>query len=89
MHAVLLSVEISDPDEGRRRLHDEVVPRVAAAPGFVAGYWIQVAEGQGRSVVVFDSEAAATAAAEMISNQPAGGPATLVDVQVGEVVANA
>jgi hypothetical protein len=89
MHAVLLSVEISDPEEGRRRLHDEVVPRASGAPGFVTGYWIQVAEGQGRSVIVFENEGAATAAAEMIRNQPAGGPATLVDVQVGEVVANA
>jgi hypothetical protein len=89
MHAVLVSVEIHDAEAGRERLNNEVVPRASQAPGFVAGYWIQVAEGQGRSVIVMESEEAANAAAEMIRNQPAGGDVSLVDVKVGEVVANA
>jgi hypothetical protein len=88
MHAVLTSVEIHDQEEGRRRLHDEVVPRVSQAPGFVAGYWIQVAEAQGRAVIVMESEEAANAAVEAIRSQTAG-PVSLVDLQVGEVVANA
>jgi hypothetical protein len=88
MHAVLTSVEIQDQEEARRRLHDEVVPRVSKAPGFVAGYWIQVAETQGRAVIVMESEEAANAAADAIRSQTAG-PVSLVDLQVGEVVANA
>jgi hypothetical protein len=88
MHAVLTSVEIHDQEEGRRRLHDEVVPRASKAPGFVAGYWIQVAEAQGRAVIVMESEEAANAAVEAIRSQTAG-PVSLVDLQVGEVVANA
>ena len=88
MHAVLTSVEIQDQEEARRRLHDEVVPRVSKAPGFVAGYWIQVAETQGRAVIVMESEEAANAAAEAIRSQT-DGPVSLVDMQVGEVVANA
>ena len=89
MHAVLVSVEIHDQEAGRQRLEGEVVPRASQAPGFVAGYWIAFAEGQGRSVIVFDSEGAANAAADMIRSQPPGDEVTLVDVEVGGVVANA
>jgi hypothetical protein len=89
MHAVLVSVEIHDPESGRQRLNDEVVPRTSQAPGFVAGYWIEMTEGQGRAVIVMESEGAANAAVEAIRSQPADGSVSIVDVQVGEVVANA
>jgi hypothetical protein len=89
MHTVLVSVEIHDQEAGRERLVNEVVPRVSQAPGFVAGYWIQVAEGQGRAVIVMESEAAADAAVEAIRSQPDDGAVSITDVQVGEVVAHA
>ena len=89
MHAVVVSVEIQDQEEGRKLLHEQVVPRVKQAPGFVAAYWVQLATDRGTSLLVFEGEDAANGAAEMIRGQPAGGPVRLVDVQVGEVVANA
>ena len=89
MHAVLVSVEVHDQEAGRQQLQGRVVPAVKQAPGFVAGYWVQLEEGRGRSVMVFESEDAANRAVEMIRSQPASGAVSIVDVQVGEVVANA
>ena len=50
-------------DERLAALRDEVVPMVSAAPGFVAGYWLEPDGDDGLSIVVFDSEASAKAAA--------------------------
>jgi hypothetical protein len=48
-------------------LRGEIVPRVKEAPGFVAGYWVSVENGdQGRGTIVFESKDAALAAAEQI-----------------------
>jgi len=69
MHAVVVDVTIKDREAAESELRDSVVPMVSAAPGFVAGYWIAVAEGQGRSVAVFESEDAAGAVAGRIPEQ--------------------
>ena len=88
MHAVVVKVTINDPDGATAALRDEVVPRVSGAPGFVAGYWVRVSGNQGISTIVFESEDAARTAAQHIKS-PAGEPATVESVEVGEVVANA
>ena len=87
MHAVVLSVTINDPDAATAAPRDQVVPQVAGAPGFVAGYWVGLDGGRGTSVVVFESEDAARSAAAQA--QPPGGFVTFDSVDVGEVVANA
>ena len=59
------------------------------APGFVAGYWVRV-EGEGNSVIVFESEDAARQAADRIGERIGQNPGvTLNSVKVGEVVADA
>lgn len=90
MHAVVVSVSISgdaDPQEVVTHLHENVVPALSQAPGFMAGYWVRL-EGndRGRATIVFDSEDAARGARDQI--QPAPG-VTIESVDVGEVVANA
>lgn len=87
MHAVVIRVTIKDREAAEATLHDEVVPRVSQAPGFVAGYWTRK-DDSGMSMVVFDSEDAAHRAGEMI---PSVIPddVTLEDVEVREVIANA
>jgi hypothetical protein len=67
------------------------VPRVSQAPGFVAGYWVRLEGGdEGNSVIVFESEDAARAAAERIRENTDTNPGvTLNDITVGEVVASA
>ena len=89
MHAVLVKVSISDAAGSVKELRETVVPRIAGAPGFVAGYWTRSEDGtNGKSVIVFESEDAAKAAAERIAaNVPAG--VTFESAEVREVVASA
>ena len=87
MHAVVIKVTI-DEQEGAtvEHLRNEIVPRVAQAPGFVAGYWVRLSETKGTSLVVFESEEAAQGAKERLQLAPG---VTLDSAEVGEVVANA
>lgn len=87
MHAVVTRVNVGDPDSAQAELREQVVPRVSQAPGFVAGYWTRDGN-DGLSMVVFEAEENARAAAEMI---PKGMPesVTLESVDVREVVASA
>jgi hypothetical protein len=90
MHAVVVNVTIKDPEPALVGLRDEVVPRASNAPGFVAGYWLRSQDDHGLSVVVFESEDAAQAAAQMIESQgPPSDAVTLDSVEVREVVAHA
>jgi hypothetical protein len=87
MHAVVVKVSISDPEASEQRLREDVVPTVSQAPGFVAGYWTRE-EHNGQSMVVFESEEAARAAADRVPSMlPAG--VTLESVEVRTVVASA
>jgi hypothetical protein len=87
MHAVVVKANIHDRDAATASLKNQIVPTVSGAPGFVAGYWINVGEGRGTSVVVFESEEHAQAVASQI--QPPGDFVSFESVTVGEVVANA
>jgi hypothetical protein len=91
MHAVVVKVSVTDGPVATEFLRETVVPNVSQAPGFVAGYWVRLEGGdEGNSVVVFDSEEAARAAAAQIGENIGSNPGvTLKDVTVGEVVANA
>ena len=89
MHAVVVSVSIeAGAGEGATtHLRENIVPTIKQIPGFVAGYWVRLEEGnQGRAVIVFENENVARGAKEQI--QPAPG-VTLDTVDVGEVVASA
>jgi hypothetical protein len=89
MHAVVVRVSISDREAAERTLNEEVVPRISQAPGFQAGYWTWK-DNTGLSMVIFDSEEAATQAADqvraMIQDRPA---VSLINEEVREVVAQA
>jgi len=87
MHAVVINVTINDREAANNSLNNEVVPRVSGAPGFVAGYWVDVGDNKGASVIVFESEDAAKGVAGQI--QAPGDFVTFDSVQVGEVVAHA
>lgn len=89
MHAVIVSVTITDGEKATAMLRDEIVPRVKEAPGFVAGYWVRIENADaGRATIVFESEDAARAVAEQISAMESD--ATIVEsVQLGEVVESA
>jgi hypothetical protein len=88
MYAVVVKVTIGEANASQEALRNEVVPRVAAAPGFVAGYWVELSEGKGTSIAVFESEGAAQAVAGQVEPPP-GAPVTIDSVEIGEVVAHA
>jgi hypothetical protein len=89
MHAVVVNVTRNDIEKSEEALRNEVVPRVSKMPGFVAGYWTG-AGNSGLSMVVFESEDDARAAADMVrSGQIAPDTVTVDNVEVREVVASA
>jgi len=54
---------------------NDVLPRVRAAPGFVAGYWLEPADGEGFSIVLFETEEQARETAPPVSDWTAPGVA--------------
>ena len=90
MHAVLANVTI-DPghdQDAQAQLESNIVPRVKEAPGVVAGYWMRSDDGQhGSSVVLFETQDAAQAAADMARNAPRPDFIHFDSIEVREVVA--
>jgi hypothetical protein len=91
MHAVLVHVTIDDFETGSQILKSEIVPRVAQAPGFVAGYWVHTGREKGHGMIVFESEEAAQAVKAMVESGPSADAeaVSLDSVEVAEVVASA
>lgn len=92
MYANLVDVRIDiDFDEALKGLHEEVLPQIKQIPGVVAGYWMRPGgtENEGRTVVVFETEQQAQAAAQMIQegSSPMHG-VTIIRVETREVVAH-
>ena len=89
MHALVVKASISDTESARKTLTERVVPGVAQAPGFVAGYWTwSEDQSNGQSMIVFESEDAARAVADRIRGMVTEG-ATVESTEVREVVASA
>jgi hypothetical protein len=87
MHAVVVRVTINDEEEADQRLREDIVPRVSQAPGFVTGYWTRK-DNNGLSMVVFESEDAATTVSEMVPSMISDA-VTVDSVEVREVAAQA
>jgi hypothetical protein len=89
MYAVVVKVSIHDAESAQKVLEERVVPGVSGAPGFVAAYWTRSADGSnGQSMLVFESEDAARAAADQIPTLVPEA-VTLESAEVREVVASA
>ena len=88
MHAVIVQVTIKDREASEGFLKEQLVPGVAQAPGFVTGHWVNIGGDRGISMIVFESEEAATGFAES-EIRPPEEVVTIESIQVGEVVANA
>lgn len=66
VHGFGSSGPISDFEQARQALQDEVIPQVTSAPGFVSGYWLAPIDGKGLSVFVFEDEDAARGMLAMV-----------------------
>jgi hypothetical protein len=85
---MVFQVKIHDREEAKRILDEQIVPGVSGAPGFVAGHWVETADGSGTSVIVFESEEAANRAAAS-GPRPESDAITVESFTVGAVVAHA
>jgi hypothetical protein len=90
VHAALVSLTV-DPDQApaaAEALVSDILPRVRSASGFLAGYWLEPADGQGFSIVLFDTEEHARGAAPPASSWAAPGVA-ITGVEFRRVAATA
>lgn len=93
MHAVvgIVRVESGRDDEARRLLAEFAVPTSKSLAGFQSGSWTRAVDGDtGHSMLLFDTEENARAAAATIEEgPPPGSPVSVVSVTVCEVLAQA
>jgi len=87
VHAVVVTVTISDHEVAESHLREQVVPGVSQAPGFVAGYWTRK-DDSGVGMVIFESEDAAEAMSERVPSMVPD-VVTVENIEVREVVAHA
>lgn len=92
MHALVVMVSIAQGqlEAARKSLHDDVVPRVIQAPGFVKGYWSAALDGgSGLSFVVFKTKEDAENVAQMARSNPTPPGVSITGVEIREVIAEA
>jgi hypothetical protein len=90
VHAVVVDVTLeAEPTlESLAVLQNEVVAGVKASPGCIAGYWLEPVDGKGHSIVLFDTEEHARAAAPPLGAAPMPG-VTIDSVDIRAVIATA
>jgi hypothetical protein len=90
MHAIVVKATLNDFEQAQNFLRQDGVPSVRGAPGFVTAHWVRLSESSGTSMLVFESEKAAQAAAEQLRKNPLPANAvTINSVEIGEVVEHA
>jgi hypothetical protein len=90
VHAALVTLTI-DPKQAPAAasvLVNNILPTVRSAPGFVAGYRLEPADGQGFSIVLFETEEQARQTAPPASSWDAPG-VTINGVEFRRVAATA
>ena len=84
MHAALMHLTI-DPalaPAAASVFNNEILPRVLAAPGFVAGYWVDPVDRQGFGFLLFETEEQALTATPPATTWSAPGMTILrVDIR--------
>jgi len=90
VHAALvtLKIDLDQAPAAANALVNDILPRVRSAPGFVAGYWLEPADGQGFSMILFETEEQARETAPPVSNWTAPG-VTISGVDIRRVAATA
>jgi hypothetical protein len=89
MHAALVTVTI-DPDQApaaAAALTNDILPRITSSPGFLSGYWLEPIDGQGFSMILFDTEEHARSGLAPLSDTAAPG-VTIDAVEIRRVAVN-
>ena len=85
---VTVTIDPTQADQAEKALHEQIIPMVSAAPGFVAGYWLAPSDGQAVSLVLFDTEEQARQTAPPMGVSPTPG-VTIAAVEFRPVTAAA
>jgi hypothetical protein len=85
---VTLTIDPEQAPAAANALVSDILPTVRSAPGFVAGYWMEPAGGQGFSIVLFETEEQARETVLPASSWAAPG-VTITGVEVRRVAATA
>jgi hypothetical protein len=85
---VSLTVDPGRAPEAAAALMSDILPKVRSASGFLAGYWLEPADGQGFSIVLFETEEQAREAVPPASRWAAPGIA-ITGVEFRRVAATA
>jgi hypothetical protein len=75
MHAALVTLTIT-PEQApaaANALVNDILPRIRGASGFMAGYWLEPADGEGFSIVLFETEQQAREAVPPLTSWDAPG----------------
>ena len=83
-----VTIEAAEIEGAQKALREEIIPMVSAAPGFVAGYWLEPRDGQGVSLVVFETAEQARQTAPPVGASPTPG-VTIAGVDFRAVAASA
>jgi hypothetical protein len=84
MYATVIHANIHDRAEAERGVVEEVIPMIKGVRGFVGAYFVAIDDAHGISIVVFETEEQARAAAPPEGSAAAG--VTVETLQVGEVI---
>jgi hypothetical protein len=91
MYALLveLAIDAERSEEAEQQLRQFAVPMISKGEGFVAGTWFRSLDRcRGKSLILFDTESSANAAAERAAQgPPPGSPTRFVSAEVFEVLA--
>ena len=86
MYAAMATVSISDYEQARRVLHDDVLPTVTDIAGFVSGHWFAPVDGKGLEILIFETEDEAQAmAAQLPPGRQVNEYVTIESVEIREV----
>ena len=87
MHAVVVRSTLHDFEQATTFLREQGIPRIRQQPGFIGAQWVRLSENSGTSMLTFETEEAARAAAEQLrANPPPGDALTIDSAEIGEVV---
>lgn len=87
---VEVAIEANRTADAEKMLNEIVVPAVKATPGFVSGTWLQSDDGlTGTTILLFDTEEAARAAAANAPRPPEGSGVTASRFEAMRIAAQA
>jgi len=87
---VELTIDEAQADRAIEFLHQVAVPMIKQGAGFVSGTWMRSRDGtRTRSLILFEDEETADAAAERARQSLPGAPTQFVSAEVFEVMAQA